>query len=57
MQEGSDWFEQCSAPFEAPCISVVYAKFHSPQGKWGMSSWAAYGSWAAGCIVGAMRRS
>ncbi|KAI7840149.1 hypothetical protein COHA_005932 [Chlorella ohadii] len=33
QQEGSDLFEQCSAPFEAPCISVVYAKFHSPQGS------------------------
>ena len=33
LQAGSDWFEQRSAPFELPCISVVYTKFHSPQGK------------------------
>jgi hypothetical protein len=33
QQAGSDWFEQRSAPFELPCISLVYTKFHSPQGK------------------------
>lgn len=33
LQAGSDWFELHSGPFDVPCISLVYTKLHSPQGK------------------------